>query len=163
MDRRVWCASVFLLPFSPLRKADQKKKTKKPTQNSESIIHAPPPNLTIPQPSLKTWLSTPVFILASGLQYDCHVYLASLRKYSLPTHPAFHRITCPHYFAECLIYLSLSVAAAPMGTVVNRTVGAALVFVIVNLGITAAGTRRFYVERFGGEVGRKWCMIPWVW
>lgn len=39
----------------------------------------------------------------------------------------------------------------------------ALVFVVVNLGVTAEGTKRWYEKRFGVEAVReKWRMIPAV-
>jgi 3-oxo-5-alpha-steroid 4-dehydrogenase 3 len=39
--------------------------------------------------------------------------------------------------------------------------GCALLFVMVNLGITAEGTKQWYERRFGREATRgKWRMIP---
>lgn len=71
--------------------------------------------------SLKAIIGIPVFILASGVQHDCHAYLASLPKYTLPIHPIFQSFICPHYTAECLIYLSLAFISAPKGALINRT------------------------------------------
>jgi len=98
------------------------------------------------------------------MQNDCHRYLASLKKYSLPSHPAFASIICPHYTAECAIYLSLTVLAAPKGAIINQTLLTALIFVVVNLGISADLSRKWYVEEFGAKsVGERWRMIPYLW
>lgn len=103
----------------------------------------------------------PVFIIASGLQHGCHKYLTSLQKYTLPRHPAFQRLICPHYTAECLIYLSLAIIAAPEGESLNKTILAALVFVTVNLSITADASKDWYEAKFGkGSVAGRWRMIP---
>ncbi|KAL2826846.1 hypothetical protein BDW59DRAFT_61430 [Aspergillus cavernicola] len=109
----------------------------------------------------RTLLCVPMFLIASGIQHDCHFYLFSLKKYTLPTHPMFSRLVCPHYTAECMIYLSITLLAAPEGETVNKTLLSALVFVAVNLGITASTTRQWYKQRFGEEAVRgKWNMIP---
>ncbi|KAJ0422417.1 hypothetical protein BJY00DRAFT_75048 [Aspergillus carlsbadensis] len=109
----------------------------------------------------RTLLCLPIFILASGIQHDCHHYLYSLKRYTLPTHPMFSKFVCPHYTAECMIYLSIALLAAPKGEIVNKTVLSALAFVVVNLGITASTTRQWYRQKFGEEAVRgKWNMIP---
>lgn len=108
-------------------------------------------------------ISVSVFALASVVQHDCHAYLASLKQYSLPSHPYFASVLCPHYLMECTIYLSMAFAGAPRGQAVNATLLAATFFVAANLGVTADSTRRWYVGKFGAEkVGRRWRMIPWL-
>ena len=112
-------------------------------------------------PSLRTFVGTLLFFLASGVQHDCHAYLASLKKYTLPEHPAFMQVLCPHYLAECLIYLSIAIVAAPPGQIINRTVFCAMVFVAVNLGVTADGTKAWYEQKFGKEkVASRRRMVP---
>ncbi|GAB7345054.1 hypothetical protein MBLNU457_3466t2 [Dothideomycetes sp. NU457] len=114
-------------------------------------------------PSLRTFVGTLLFMLASGLQHDCHAYLASLKKYTLPEHPAFGLALCPHYFAECLIYVALSIIAAPSGQFVNRTIFCALVFVAINLGVTADGTKTWYEQKFGKDkIGPRARMLPFL-
>jgi 3-oxo-5-alpha-steroid 4-dehydrogenase 3 / polyprenol reductase len=84
--------------------------------------------------------------------------------YKLPTHPAFQPLVCPHYTAECFIYLSMAIVATPAGAWINGTLVCALVFVTVNLAVTADGTKRWYEKRFGEEaVKGKWRMFPVVW
>lgn len=118
----------------------------------------------IPRPPSKSvGVATVVFIVASAKQSECHRHLAGLKKYTLPSEGWFRHIVCPHYTAECLIYLSLSLVAAPPGKLVNQTVFLGLIFVAVNLGTTAAGTKRWYGEKFGAEkVSDKWRMIPFI-
>lgn len=118
---------------------------------------------TLSPPSLRTLLCLPIFLVASGVQYDCHAYLASLKKYTLPAHPAFGKLVCPHYFAECLIYVALMFIAAPKGALINKTIFTALIFVSVNLGVTADMSREWYARKFGAEkVAGKWRMIPLI-
>lgn len=118
----------------------------------------------ISAPSLSTFIFLPVFLLASGIQHDAHGYLSSLRKYELPCHPAFAGIVSPHYTAESALYLSLTFLAAPKGQVVNGTLLAASIFVVVELGVSAEMTRRWYMQNFGEHlVGHKRRMIPGIW
>ncbi|QSZ34931.1 hypothetical protein DSL72_007793 [Monilinia vaccinii-corymbosi] len=115
------------------------------------------------KPSLKTCVAVPIFVAASIIQHECHEHLASLKKYTLPSHPFFRRIVCPHYTSECLVYLAITVAAAPQGQILNRTMLAGLFFVVSNLGVTADSTREWCVKKFGVDklVGR-WRMVPYV-
>lgn len=114
-------------------------------------------------PSLRTLIGVPLFIMASGIQHDCHRYLASLRKYTLPTHPIFQLLICPHYTAECLVYVALAIIAAPAGSLINRTLFSVLVFVVCNLGITAESSREWYEKKFGADaIKGRWRMIPFV-
>jgi 3-oxo-5-alpha-steroid 4-dehydrogenase 3 len=118
---------------------------------------------TISAPSLRTLLCLPLFLFASGLQYDCHQHLSTLKKYTVPTHPWFRRLVCPHYTAECVIYLALSIMAAPKGSLVNKTMLTVLIFVTTNLAITADKARAFYIQKFGHDsVSSKWRIIPFV-
>ncbi len=115
------------------------------------------------QPRAKLAVGIPLFVLAWVQQYRCHRYLASLPKYSLPREGMFRYIVCPHYTWECLVYLSLAIVAAPEGQCCNRTLLCALVFVAANLGVTARGTRKWYIGKFGAdEVADRWKMLPWV-
>lgn len=111
----------------------------------------------------KAAVALPLFLYGWVMQHRCHKHLAGLKKYSLPDLGLFRRLVCPHYTYECLIYLSLAVATAPEGYCFNRTVLSVLAFVAVNLGVTAHGTRNWYIEKFGPErVVPKWVMIPWL-
>ncbi|KAG6011948.1 hypothetical protein E4U43_008022 [Claviceps pusilla] len=106
-------------------------------------------------------LTLAVFLAAWLKQNECHRHLASLKKYTLPDDGLFKYIVCPHYTCECVIYLAISAMAAPSGSFFNRPVLCGLLFVVVNLGITASGTKQWYADKFGGDkVANKWRMIP---
>lgn len=114
-------------------------------------------------PSLKSFVAIPLFIFASGIQHDSHYYLSTLKKYTLPDELFFGAIVCPHYTMECLVYLAIAIAAAPQGHFINKTIFSGLVFVAVNLGVTAQITKEWYAEKFGKEkVQSKWVMFPFI-
>ncbi|EED20108.1 3-oxo-5-alpha-steroid 4-dehydrogenase, putative [Talaromyces stipitatus ATCC 10500] len=114
-------------------------------------------------PSLRTLLCLPIFLIASGTQHDAHHYLSSLKGYTVPKHPLFQWIICPHYTAECAIYLSLAFLAAPHREIVNKSVLCGLLFVVANLGVTAYNTEKWYKAKFGEDSVRgKWKMIPGI-
>ena len=135
-------------------------------------------DLSFVTPTFRTIISTLLFILASGIQHDVHTYLAHLKTpaaakdnpdahhepvktYKLPSHAAFQPLICPHYTAECVIYLAMAINAAPPGEWLNHTLTCALGFVVVNLGTTAYGTKQWYESVFGKDSVRgKWRMIP---
>ncbi|KAK3295965.1 uncharacterized protein B0H64DRAFT_323630 [Chaetomium fimeti] len=115
------------------------------------------------QSLIKMAVALPAFLFAWVNQYRCHKHLAGLKKYSVPEGGMFDHYICPHYTCECLLYLSMAIATAPRGVWCNRTLICALIFVAVNLGVTASGTRKWYAEKFGiGAVANKWNMIPFV-
>ncbi|KAL8371526.1 hypothetical protein RB595_001356 [Gaeumannomyces hyphopodioides] len=114
-------------------------------------------------PSIKVALGSLMFVLGSAAQCMCHRHLASLKKYSLPAQGLFQYLVCPHYTCECLLYLSLAAVAAPDGEILNQTIVSALLFVVVNLGATAHGTRKWYMDKFGApSMESRWTMIPLV-
>ncbi|KAF3006654.1 hypothetical protein E8E13_008225 [Curvularia kusanoi] len=124
-----------------------------------------------PAGHLTSWSSAtlvPAILTAHLLQHSYHAYLYRLRTenkgYQLPTHPIFSDLLCPHYTCETAIYLGLSFLAAPTGRFVNWTLFCGTIFVAVNLGVTAIGTKDWYIERFGRDkVGSRKRMVPGVW
>jgi 3-oxo-5-alpha-steroid 4-dehydrogenase 3 len=119
--------------------------------------------LDISSPSVKTLIAVSIFLLASWIQHDCHKYLASLKKYTLPDHQLFQFVVCPHYTSECLVYIAIAIVAAPKDQLLNRTVLAGLGFVVSNLAVTADSTKKWYVEKFGLEkVAGRWRMVPYL-
>jgi 3-oxo-5-alpha-steroid 4-dehydrogenase 3 len=112
---------------------------------------------------MKTYIAVPIFLLASGIQHDCHEHLASLKKYTVPQRYWFQWVLCPHYTSECLIYVAIAIVAAPQGQILNKTLLASLGFVASNLAVTADSTRKWYIEKFGVEnLAAHWRMIPYV-
>ncbi|KAI4597040.1 hypothetical protein KJ359_004952 [Pestalotiopsis sp. 9143b] len=70
-----------------------------------------------------------------------------------------------HWLLGCAYYLGIGVAVWIEGSceICNRTLLSGVVFVAVNLGITASGTRRWYSEKFGKEqIKEKWSMVPLI-
>ncbi|KAK4227705.1 hypothetical protein QBC38DRAFT_363511 [Podospora fimiseda] len=112
-------------------------------------------------PILKLFLSSVLFLYAWTNQFKCHAHLSTLKKYSLPTKGLFQWFICAHYTCEVLLYTSLAIVMAPEGMIFNKTILAAVVFVGVNLGVTARGTRKWYENKFEEKVG-KWNMIPFI-
>ena len=141
----------------------------------EQLTFAP----TIPgvkeRSTLWTWrtiLCTLLFLTASIKQNKYHRYLASLQKYTLPSEHAFRYVIAPHYTMECVIYLSMAILDAPVAfdgrrqasTSVNWTMFCAFVFVVVNLQVTAVGTREWQLSRFQDrryEIRQRRAMFPW--
>lgn len=110
----------------------------------------------------------PAILTAHVLQHTYHAYLFRLRTeqkgYQLPSHPLFPNLLCPHYTCEIAIYLFLSFLAAPPRTYVNWTLITATVFVAVNLGVTAVGTKEWYMHKFGADrVQNRKRILPWLW
>lgn len=127
------------------------------------LNHDPLSQLDLSAPSRKTVAGVLIFLVASVAQHICHQYLASLPKYTLPQHPFFRSIVCPHYTAECLIYLSITVLSTPRGQSLNKTMFTGLGFVVVNLGVTADSARTWYTRKFGqNQISGRWRMIPYV-
>jgi 3-oxo-5-alpha-steroid 4-dehydrogenase 3 / polyprenol reductase len=111
----------------------------------------------------RTVLGVSGFLFAWVNQYRCHKYLFGLKKYTLPNKGMFRYFVTAHYSCECLLYLSLAFFAAPQGQMWNTTLLGNLLFVAVNLGCTASGTRKWYIEKFGKEsVAGKWTMVPFL-
>ncbi|KAF3931047.1 hypothetical protein ABW20_dc0104313 [Dactylellina cionopaga] len=129
---------------------------------NSNIPLAHPSDLLKP-PRLNTLIALPLFFLASGLQHDAHVHLASLVKYSLPAHLLFEYTLSPHYLAECVIYGSLVILGAPRGEWFNTSLFYVWVFVCVNLTFGANITRTWYETKFGKEsVKDKWRILPFI-
>jgi len=106
------------------------------------------------------------FVLASYSQLMSHYYLSKLEKYTLPDNQGFKYLIAPHYTAECVLYASLAAIAAPPGQFVNWNLCCAFIFVVVNLGVTADGTKRWMLTKFpdqSSEIQRRWKLVPFFW
>ncbi|RMZ66432.1 3-oxo-5-alpha-steroid 4-dehydrogenase [Pyrenophora seminiperda CCB06] len=114
------------------------------------------------------WALVPAVLAAQLLQHSYHAYLYRLRTqntdYQLPLHPLFPNLLCPHYTCEIAIYALLSIIAAPKGSIVNPTLACGTVFVATNLGVTAVGTKEWYINKFGlHKVGPRKRIVPGIW
>ncbi|KAG7111976.1 Polyprenol reductase like protein [Verticillium longisporum] len=132
-------------------------------EGSRSLLHSEADLAVSSRFSTSQLVGIAIFTTGWLQQHKCHQYLASLKKYTLPEQGLFRHIVCAHYTCECLIYGGLAMAAAPAGRWFNRTLICGLWFVVVNLGSTAHGTKKWYSEKFGeARVAPKWKMIPFV-
>ncbi|KAL1600624.1 3-oxo-5-alpha-steroid 4-dehydrogenase [Paraconiothyrium brasiliense] len=116
----------------------------------------------------RTAVLVPAVLTAQLLQHSYHAYLYRLRNqnngYQLPSHPLFPNLLCPHYTCDIAVYLLLSFLGAPAGHAINWTLATAALFTAVNLGVTAAGTKKWYEQKFGKDkVSARRRMIPWLW
>ncbi|KAF2114405.1 hypothetical protein BDV96DRAFT_576709 [Lophiotrema nucula] len=139
-------------------------------ENDRMVLAKPLDNLNgfVQKHQWKVACLVPAILTAHALQHMYHAYLYRLRTetatYQLPSHPMFPNLLCPHYTCEIAIYLLLSFLAAPTGSPMNWTLLCATVFVTVNLGVTASGTKEWYVQRFGADkVETRNRMILWLW
>lgn len=124
--------------------------------------------LETPRTGSNGWALVPAVLTAHALQHSYHAYLYRLRTenkgYQLPAHSLFTNLLCPHYTCEVVIYALLSLIAAPTGKPVNWTLLCGTVFVATNLGVTAIGTKQWYLDKFGvTKVGSRKRMVPWIW
>ncbi|CAI6333826.1 unnamed protein product [Periconia digitata] len=116
----------------------------------------------------KAFVIVPAILTAHYLQHTYHAYLYKLRQqntgYQLPSHPLFPNLVCPHYTCEIAIYTLQSFLTAPKGSLLNWTMVTGIIFVIVNLGVTADATKKWYAEKFGeSKVQTRKRMIPFIW
>lgn len=112
--------------------------------------------------SLLVVSATLMFLAASLWQHLYHRYLASLKKYTLPSRYGASYIVAPHYTAECVLYFCLAIIAAPSGHF-NFTMLCVLAFVVVNLGVTADGTKTWMLGKFRDQqddINDRWRMLP---
>jgi 3-oxo-5-alpha-steroid 4-dehydrogenase 3 len=100
--------------------------------------------------SARTVVCVVAFFYNSYWQYQVHKYLASLTSYQVPSHPVFLQtnLICPHYGFEIQIYVALAILTAKDVRVFNVTMVCAVGFVIVNLGVTADGTKKWLMKKF---------------
>jgi len=89
-----------------------------------------------------------LFFYASYHQHKCHKILASLRTkedtFSIPRGDWFEYVSCPHYFAEILIYISIVFVVGPT----NLSAWLIICFVILNLSHSALLTHSWYQKQF---------------
>ncbi|NXF97328.1 PORED reductase, partial [Eubucco bourcierii] len=109
-----------------------------------------------------------MYIWASLHQHRCLVILAQLRKsksgsvvsltHSVPSGDWFERVSCPHYLAELLIYISLAIVLG----VHNLTWWCVVMYVVFNQALAAALCHEFYQENFSSYPKDRKAFIPFV-
>ncbi|NWR68992.1 PORED reductase, partial [Centropus unirufus] len=109
-----------------------------------------------------------MYIWASLHQHKCLVILANLRKtksgqvvsqsHTVPSGHWFERVSCPHYFAELLIYVSMAITFGFH----NVTWWCVVMYVLFNQALAAALCHEFYQKNFSSYPKHRKALIPFV-
>ncbi|XP_075051868.1 polyprenal reductase [Mixophyes fleayi] len=109
-----------------------------------------------------------LYIWASLHQHRCNTILANLRKsksgkiltmnHAVPTGDWFELVSCPHYFAELLIYVSIAVLLG----LTHMTWWLLVLFVLFNQSLAAILCHEFYHEKFDAYPAQRKAFIPYV-
>lgn len=109
-----------------------------------------------------------LYIWASLHQHRCHVILADLRKdksgkivtmkHVMPSGDWFEIVSCPHYFAELLIYISI----AFLFGLAHLTWWLLVLFVLFNQSLAAILCHEFYYQKFDSYPAHRKALIPFV-
>ncbi|KFQ79400.1 Polyprenol reductase, partial [Phoenicopterus ruber ruber] len=109
-----------------------------------------------------------MYVWASLHQHRCLVILANLRKtksgkvvslsHSVPFGDWFERVSCPHYFAELLIYVSLAITLG----FDNVTWWCVVMYVLFNQALAAVLCHEFYQKNFSSYPKHRKAFIPFV-
>lgn len=90
-----------------------------------------------------------LFLASSYNQYQNHVYLSQLVKYTNPKKGLFKWVSCAHYFDEILIYSSLfGYARVSRYEYLADGLKYCLLWVGINLSVSAIETRNYYSHRY---------------
>ncbi|NP_001079436.1 polyprenol reductase [Xenopus laevis] len=113
-------------------------------------------------------LGLTLYVWASLHQYTCHCILADLRKsasgaiinlkHAVPTGDWFEKVSCPHYFAELLIYLSIAVVFGLLNTIWWLVV----LYVLLSQALAAVLCHEFYHEKFDSYPIHRKAFIPLI-
>ncbi|XP_027532204.1 polyprenol reductase isoform X1 [Neopelma chrysocephalum] len=109
-----------------------------------------------------------MYIWASLHQHRCLVILAKLRKnksgkvvrlgYDVPFGDWFESVSCPHYFAELLIYVSMAIMLGFQ----NVTWWCVVMCVLFNQALAAVLSHEFYEKNFHSYPKHRKAFIPHV-
>jgi 3-oxo-5-alpha-steroid 4-dehydrogenase 3 len=125
------------------------------------------------EPVVLSWrhaLGGMLFPFGSLHQHSCHKILAGLRKggtkqpgekaqYFVPKGDWFELVTCPHYFAEILIYMGLF---AIRGVNAGYAVALLFAFVCINLSFTAWHAHAWYLTKFNDYPKNRKVIVPYI-
>ncbi|XP_049444855.1 polyprenol reductase [Epinephelus fuscoguttatus] len=109
-----------------------------------------------------------LFIGASLMQHQCMVLLARLRTgksgtvetlaHRMPEGGWFELVSCPHYFAELLIYVSLSLAFGGL----SFTWWLVVLYVLFNQALAAQLCHELYISKYESYPKQRKAFIPFV-
>ena len=137
----------------------------------------PPQPEDIPDPSplgvasFLRWyhlLALCLFLWASYHQHICHKILANLRQgkgegqaYLRPDGDWFELVSCPHFFAEILIYTAVLLCC--VSTDGWSCWWLVLVYVVTTLSLSARQAHIWYMQKFEDYPKTRRAIIPWIW
>ncbi|XP_065867420.1 polyprenol reductase 2 [Euphorbia lathyris] len=111
------------------------------------------------------WFGAAIFLWGSIHQNLCHNILGSLREngrkideYVIPHGDWFEIVSSPHYLAEIIIYGGMVFASRGE----DLTIWLLFAFVVANLGLAAAETHRWYVDKFEIYPSKRRVIIPFI-
>ncbi|XP_041647578.1 polyprenol reductase [Cheilinus undulatus] len=109
-----------------------------------------------------------LFIMASFMQHQCMVQLAGLRTgksgsvetlaHRLPEGGWFNLVSCPHYFSELLLYISLSLTYGG----VSLTWWLVFLYVLFSHALSAQLCQEFYISKYESYPRNRKALIPFV-
>ncbi|XP_034534120.1 polyprenol reductase [Notolabrus celidotus] len=109
-----------------------------------------------------------VFIMASLMQHQCLVHLAGLRKgksgsvetlaHRVPEGGWFELVSCPHYFAELLLYVGLNLIYGG----VSLTWWLVFLYVLFSHALEAQLSHEFYISKSESYPRSRKAFIPFV-
>lgn len=109
-----------------------------------------------------------VFVASSCLQWNIGQRLANMRKdaqgkvvtkrHEAPSGGMFEYVSCPHYFAEIMIYTGLTLILWNF----NFTWLSSVIFTVVNQACLAVLTHRWYFENFKDYPRYRKALIPFI-
>ncbi|XP_020499434.1 polyprenol reductase [Labrus bergylta] len=109
-----------------------------------------------------------LFIMASLMQHQCMVHLAALRTgksgsvetlaHRLPEGGWFELVSCPHYLAELLLYVSLNL----MYGGVSLTWWTVFLYVLFSHALEAQLCHEFYISKYESYPRNRKALVPFV-
>ncbi|XP_069487744.1 polyprenal reductase isoform X1 [Ambystoma mexicanum] len=109
-----------------------------------------------------------LYIWAAAHQHRCIVIFANLRKsksgevinvvHSVPYRDWFERVSCPHYFAELLIYIALGVIFG----IQNYTWCLVVMYVFFSQALEAVLSHEYYLQKFDTYPKHRKAFIPFI-
>jgi len=113
-----------------------------------------------------------LFIYGSVHQNRCHRILSGLRegktgtppnvdRYSIPCGGWFDSLSCPHYTAEIILYVGLSMVSSPICLDTKQWIMWLVVLAVLsNLAVGAEMNHRWYLNRFMKYPTGRFALIP---
>jgi 3-oxo-5-alpha-steroid 4-dehydrogenase 3 len=111
-----------------------------------------------------TLIGGALFLIGNAIQFQSHSILAKLRessssrRFAIPQGGLFDRISCPHYLAEILIYISFLFVT--QFQIINLWL--ILGFVVATLVHGSKQTHEWYLKKFDDYPRSRSALVPYV-